>query len=168
MKRDEHLRNNVEGKRRKLRPSQVPAIRPLLEVLREGLGYTGPKRGCDTGSCGACAVLLDGEPVLSCLVLAVAANRREVSAVEGLTAHGQLHTLQVAFIEEGAVQCGFCTPGMLVAAYKLLQEKPIPTEVEIREALAGNLCRCTGYARIIAAVQRAAACGASAASGEAK
>lgn len=143
----------VNGERHSL---TVSTSRTLLEVLREDLGCTGPKCGCDTGSCGACAVLMEGEPVLSCLVLAVTANGKEVFTVEGLAERAQMRALQQAFLEEGAVQCGFCTPGMLVAAYKLLSDNPRPTEGQIRAALGGNLCRCTGYARIVAAVQAAA------------
>lgn len=129
----------------------------LLDVLREELGLTGTKKGCNEGECGACTVLLDGKPVNACLVLAVKADGREVTTVEGLAGPGGLHPLQQAFVEEGAVQCGFCTPGMLMAAKALLDTNPCPDEREIRAALAGNLCRCTGYVRIVRAVQRAAA-----------
>lgn len=129
----------------------------LLDVLRDELGLTGTKKGCNEGECGACTVLLDGKPVNACLVLAVKADGREVTTVEGLAGPGGLHPLQQAFVEEGAVQCGFCTPGMLMAAKVLLDANPCPDEREIRAALAGNLCRCTGYVRIVRAVQRAAA-----------
>lgn len=129
----------------------------LLEVLRDELGLTGTKKGCNEGECGACTVLLDGKPVNACLVLAVKADGREVTTVEGLAGPGGLHPLQQAFVEEGAVQCGFCTPGMLMAAKALLDTNPCPDEREIRAALAGNLCRCTGYVCIVRAVQRAAA-----------
>jgi carbon-monoxide dehydrogenase small subunit len=128
----------------------------LVDVLRERLSLTGTKKGCGTGDCGACTVLLDGLPVNSCLVLAVAADGSELITVEGLSSDGQLHPLQRAFVDEGAVQCGYCSPGMLLAAKALLDSRPHPTEDEIRHALAGNLCRCTGYGRIIAAVQAAA------------
>lgn len=134
---------------------QVTANTTLLQLLREDLALTGTKNGCGAGECGACTVLLNGEPVNSCLVLAVEAEGGEVVTVEGLS-EGALSPLQQAFIDEGAVQCGFCTPGMLVSARALLQRNPHPTEDEIRRALVGNLCRCTGYTRIISAVQRAA------------
>ncbi|MGC9397590.1 MAG: (2Fe-2S)-binding protein [Anaerolineae bacterium] len=130
----------------------VKSHHTLLQVLRNQLGITGPKPGCENGECGACTVLLDGEPVNSCLVLAVEADGREVETVEGLSADGDLHPLQKAFIEHNAVQCGFCTPGMLMSAKGLLERNPHPTEEDVREALAGNLCRCTGYVRIIDAV----------------
>ncbi|MBC7342476.1 MAG: (2Fe-2S)-binding protein [Clostridia bacterium] len=134
----------------------VPVNRTLLQVIREDLGLTGTKEGCGEGDCGACTVLLDGKPVNSCLVLAVEADGREITTVEGLAKDGKLHPLQQAFIDEGAVQCGFCTPGMLLAAKGLLDENPSPTEAEIRQGIAGNLCRCTGYVRIIKAIQKAA------------
>jgi carbon-monoxide dehydrogenase small subunit len=135
---------------------QVPVNRTLLQLIREDLGLTGTKEGCGEGDCGACTVLLDGKPVNSCLVLAVEADGREVVTVEGLARGGKLHPLQQAFIDEGAVQCGFCTPGMLMAAKGLLDENPHPTEAEIRQGIAGNLCRCTGYVRIVRAIQKAA------------
>jgi aerobic-type carbon monoxide dehydrogenase small subunit (CoxS/CutS family) len=127
----------------------------LLEVLREDLAHTGTKHGCELGECGACAVLLDGKPVLSCLVLALECNGREILTVEGLTQHGQLHPLQEAFADLGAAQCGYCTPGILVTAKSLLEKNPNPTRAEIREALSGNLCRCTGYLQIFEAVEEA-------------
>lgn len=135
---------------------RVPVNRTLLQLLRDDLGLTGTKEGCGEGDCGACTVLLDGKAVNSCLVLAVEADGKKVVTVEGLAQNGQLHPLQQAFIEEGAVQCGFCTPGMLLAAKGLLDENPSPTEAEIRQAIAGNLCRCTGYVRIVKAIQTAA------------
>jgi carbon-monoxide dehydrogenase small subunit len=130
--------------------------RTLLQVLREDLGLTGTKEGCGTGECGACTVLVDNEPVRSCLLLAVDANGREVTTIEGLSRDGQPHRVQQAFVDVGAVQCGFCTPGMVLVTKALLDTKPHPTEAEIREAISGNLCRCTGYAKIVKAVQ---ACG---------
>ena len=133
----------------------VPVHRTLLEVLREDLWLTGTKHGCEVGECGACTVLLDGEPVLSCLTLAVDAQGREITTVEGLAQNGELHPLQVAFAERGAAQCGYCTPGMLLTAKALLDKNPTPTEDEIREALSGNLCRCTGYLQILEAVRLA-------------
>ncbi len=117
---------------------------------------TGPKEGCGTGDCGACTVLLDGKPVTSCLVLAVSAQGKEITTVEGLAKDGVLHPIQRAFVERGGLQCGFCTPGMLLSAKALLDENPHPTREEIRFALAGNLCRCTGYDKIVEAVERAA------------
>jgi carbon-monoxide dehydrogenase small subunit len=123
----------------------------LLTVLRERLGLTGPKNGCEQGECGSCSVWLEGEVVCSCLVPAVQADGMLVHTVESL-ANGSLHPLQEAFVAAGAVQCGFCTPGMLVAAVELLRHNPEPTEREVREALSGNLCRCTGYQRIVDAV----------------
>ncbi|HEY77108.1 MAG TPA: (2Fe-2S)-binding protein [Thermoflexia bacterium] len=135
---------------------EVPSHMTLLQMLREKLAITGPKNGCSAGECGACTVLLDGEPVNSCMVLAVEVDGHEVVTVEGLAKEGQLTPLQQAFIEHNAVQCGFCTPGMLISAEALLKRNPHPTEEEIKEALVGNLCRCTGYIRIIRAVQTAA------------
>lgn len=128
----------------------------LLEVLRDSLGLTGTKEGCSTGHCGACTVLVNGEPVSSCLLLAVEADGQAVTTVEGLARNGDLHPVQTAFIEKGALQCGFCTSGMMLAAVALLEGNPQPGEQEIRMALAGNLCRCTGYRKIVEAVQRAA------------
>jgi aerobic-type carbon monoxide dehydrogenase small subunit (CoxS/CutS family) len=129
----------------------------LLEVLREDLGHTGTKHGCELGECGACAVLLDGKPVLSCLVLALECSGREVLTVEGLSGDGRLHPLQDAFADLGAAQCGYCTPGILLASRALLEEDPKPSREAIVEALAGNLCRCTGYIKIFEAVELAAA-----------
>ncbi len=134
------------------------AVRPqwsLLEVLRDQLELTGTNDGCRTGNCGACTVLLDGRPVTSCLMLALDADGREVTTIEGLSANGELHPLQRAFVEHGAIQCGYCTPGMILSAYALLKENPQPTEHDVRLALIGNLCRCTGYAKIIEAVMAA-------------
>jgi len=134
----------------------VPDNMTLLQMLREALALTGTKNGCGAGECGACTVLLDGEPVNSCLVLAVEVDGAEIVTVEGLAHDDQLDVVQQAFVDEGGVQCGFCTPGMLISARALLDRNPSPTEQEIREALVGNLCRCTGYTRIVQAVQKAA------------
>ena len=128
----------------------------LLEVLREDLGLTGTKHGCELGECGACAVLVDGEPLLSCLLLAVESDGRDVTTVEGLAAGGQLHPLQEYFADLGAAQCGYCTPGILLTAEALLEDNPLPSRDEVRVALAGNLCRCTGYTKILDAVELAA------------
>ncbi|MBN1179021.1 MAG: (2Fe-2S)-binding protein [Anaerolineae bacterium] len=134
----------------------VPSNLTLLQLLREKLALTGTKNGCEAGECGACTVLLDGEPVNSCMVLAVEVDGHEVVTVEGLAEDDQLSALQQAFVEHNAVQCGFCTPGMLISSHALLQRNPHPTADEVREALVGNLCRCTGYVRIVEAVQDAA------------
>lgn len=134
-------------------------VRPeetLVETLRERLGLTGTKQGCDLGDCGACTVLFDGEPVLSCLMLAADADGHTVLTIEGLSRGEHLHPVQQAFHEEGAVQCGFCTPGMVLASKALLDVTPTPSDSEIRHALSGNLCRCTGYTKIVRAVKRAA------------
>jgi aerobic-type carbon monoxide dehydrogenase small subunit (CoxS/CutS family) len=135
---------------------ELDAGRTLLSVLRGELGLTGSKEGCDDSECGACMVLLDGRPVNSCSFLALQADGREVTTVEGLANGSELHPLQRAFLEHGGVQCGFCTPGMLISASALLTSNPHPTEDEIRAGLSGNLCRCTGYVGIVAAVQSAA------------
>ena len=128
----------------------------LLGVLREQLDFTGTKRGCDTGDCGACTVIMDGKPINACLVLAMKADGRNILTIEGLAERGKLHPTQEAFIEKGALQCGFCTPGMLLSAKALLDNKPNPTIEEIKTSIAGNLCRCTGYIKIIEAIQVAA------------
>jgi aerobic-type carbon monoxide dehydrogenase small subunit (CoxS/CutS family) len=148
------LRLRVNGEEREV---LAPVHHSLLEVLREELGLTGTKHGCELGECGTCAVLLDGRPVLSCLTLPVECEGRAVTTVEGMAENGKLHPLQQAFADLGAAQCGYCTPGFLLASQALLAEKPAATRTEIAEALAGNLCRCTGYLKIFEAVERAAA-----------
>jgi carbon-monoxide dehydrogenase small subunit len=124
----------------------------LLEVLREDLGLTGTKRGCDLGTCGACTVLIEGKPYLSCLTLAVDVQGKKIVTIEGLTQEGELHPLQKAFVEKGAIQCGFCTPGMILTAKAFLDENPHPSEGEVKRAISGNLCRCTGYVKIVEAI----------------
>ena len=135
----------------------VAPNRRLLDVLREELHLTGTKEGCGIGECGACTVLLNGRPLNSCLILAGQAQGSEITTIEGVeTEDGDLHPLQEAFLEEGAVQCGFCTPGMVLSALALLRKNPGPSEDEIKEAISGNLCRCTGYKQIVEAIQAAA------------
>ena len=134
----------------------VETHRTLVEVLRETLGFTGTKKSCSEGECGACTVLLDGKPVASCLVLAVAAQGKEIVTIEGLSQGEKLHPVQEAFVKYAAIQCGFCTPGMVLAAKAFLEENPEPTPVEVRRAISGNLCRCTGYQQIVDAVMAAA------------
>jgi len=124
----------------------------LLEVLRENLELTGAKEGCGEGACGTCTVLLDGKPVRSCLTLAVEAQAKQIETIEGLASDGELHPVQKAFIEHGAIQCGFCTPAMILTTKALLEENPIPSEGEARRAISGVVCRCTGYAKIVAAM----------------
>jgi len=124
----------------------------LLEVLREDLGLTGTKRACDLGTCGACTVLIDRKPYLSCLTLAVAAQGKEIMTIEGLGQGGELHPLQKAFVEKGALQCGFCTPGMILTAKAFLDEHPHPSEGDVKKAISGNICRCTGYVKIVEAI----------------
>jgi carbon-monoxide dehydrogenase small subunit len=133
----------------------VNPSKTLLEVLREDLQLTGTKHGCELGECGACAVLVKGEPVLSCLALAVESTDARITTIEGITEHGQLHPLQDAFADLGGSQCGYCTPGIILTAKALLDQNPDPTTEQIKEALAGNLCRCTGYLQIIESVQEA-------------
>ena len=133
--------------------------RTLLEVLREELGLTGTKEGCDAGDCGTCTVLLDGKPVPSCLVLAVEAQGKDILTIEGLANGPELHPIQKAFVDHGATQCGFCSPGMILTGKALLDRNPNPSEAEVRKAISGNLCRCTGYVKIIEAIMIAAAQG---------
>ena len=144
----------VNGRRYAL---EVDAKDLLLDVVRENLGFTGTKRGCENGECGACTVLIDGKAENSCLVLAVTAEGKDILTIEGLSDGLTLHPLQQAFVDNAAVQCGFCAPGMLLSAKALLDGNPNPSEYEIREAIAGNLCRCSGYLKIVKAVQHAAA-----------
>ena len=142
-----NLKINGESYQLNVKPNVL-----LLDLIREEIGLTGTKRGCGAGECGACTVLLEGRPINSCLILAVEANEKNVITIEGLAKDGQLHPLQEAFIEEGAVQCGFCTPGMLLSAKALLDVNSNPQKEEIKKAIAGNLCRCTGYTKIIKAI----------------
>ena len=138
------------------RETAVDSNATLLDVLRQDLFLTGAKEGCGEGACGSCTVLLDGRPVRSCLTLALEARDREVTTIEGLAQGGKLTPVQEAFVERGAVQCGFCTPGMILTATAFLAQNPDPTEEEVRYALSGNICRCTGYAKIVEAVLAAA------------
>ena len=131
---------------------RIDPNRTLLEVLREDLGLTGAKKACDLGGCGACTVLVNGRPVYSCQILALDCQEKDVLTIEGLANDGCLHPIQEAFIRHGAVQCGFCTPGMILTAKALLDDNPKPTEEEVRNALTGNLCRCTGYDKIVEAI----------------
>jgi carbon-monoxide dehydrogenase small subunit len=134
----------------------VETHRTLVEVLRDTLGLTGTKKSCNEGECGACTVLMDGKPVASCLVLAVAAQGKEITTIEGLSHGEKLDPVQEAFVKHTAIQCGFCTPGMVMAAKAFLDETPKPTSAEVRKAIAGNLCRCTGYQQIVDAIMAAA------------
>jgi aerobic-type carbon monoxide dehydrogenase small subunit (CoxS/CutS family) len=148
-----HVSLTVNGEAREL---LVPLHKTLLEVLREELDLTGTKHGCELGECGTCTVLVDGEPILSCLALPAALEGTAITTVEGMADGGRLHPLQQAFAELGAAQCGYCTPGILLTAKALLDETSAPTRQAIKEALAGNLCRCTGYTKILDAVELAA------------
>jgi carbon-monoxide dehydrogenase small subunit len=136
----------------KLHSLTIDPNKTLLQVLRQDLGLTGAKEACDSGGCGSCTVLMDGRPVYSCLVLALDAQGKDILTIEGLADGGRLHQLQEAFIEHGAVQCGFCTPGVILSAKALLDENPSPTEEDVKEAISGNICRCTGYTKIIEAI----------------
>ncbi len=131
----------------------IPVNRTLTQVLRENLKLTGTKQGCSVGDCGSCTVLMDGQPVNSCLVLAVEAEGRAIQTIEGLAEDGKLHPIQQAFVDQGGIQCGFCSPGMILSAKALLDKNPSPTGPEIREAISGNLCRCTGYQKIVDAIE---------------
>ena len=147
------LNLTVNGK-----PYQLSVLpwRTLLEVIREDLGLTGTKEGCGLGECGACTVLMDGRAVNSCLVLASEAEGKQITTIEGLAQGDKLHPIQQAFVDHGGLQCGFCTPGMIMAAKALLDKNPTPTEEEVKRGIAGNLCRCTGYAKIIESIKAAA------------
>ena len=138
------------------RPLLLPVHKTLLEVLREDMQLTGTKHGCELGECGTCTVLVDGRPQLSCLLLPVQLEGRAITTIEGMARGSELHPLQIAFAELGAAQCGYCSPGILLSARSLLESNPSPTRDEIKEALAGNLCRCTGYVKILEAVELAA------------
>lgn len=150
----EHYQLRVNGENRPVNDAWLGES--LLYVLRERLGLAGTKNACEQGECGSCSVLIDGVLVCSCLVLAASAVDREVSTVESLAPDGDLSDVQQAFVEAGAVQCGFCTPGLIMTVHDLLDQNPSPTDLEVREAISGNLCRCTGYVRIFDAVQRVA------------
>lgn len=147
------MKINVNSRDYKI-PSQP--WRTLLDVLRNELGFTGTKEGCGTGSCGSCTVLMDGQAVNACLVFVAETKGKTITTIEGISREGKLHPLQQAFIDEGAVQCGFCTPGVILTAKAFLDSNPQPSETEIREAIAGNLCRCTGYDKIVRAIMKAA------------
>ena len=144
-----HIQLTVNGENYRLR---VEAHKTLLDILREDLELTGTKKGCDTGDCGACSVIMNGKLINSCLVLAGEANNGEILTIEGLSHGGELHPIQRSFIDHGAIQCGYCTPGMILAAKALLDVNPEPSEQEARSAICGNLCRCTGYNKIIEAI----------------
>jgi carbon-monoxide dehydrogenase small subunit len=148
------IKLRVNGQEREI---MVEPRQTLLDALRYDLGLTGTKEGCGDGNCGSCTVLLDGQAINSCLVFAIELDGQEVTTIEGLYQGGNLHPLQQAFIDEGAVQCGFCTPGMILAAKALLDSNPYPTEAEVRLAIAGNLCRCTGYDKIVRAILKVTA-----------
>jgi carbon-monoxide dehydrogenase small subunit len=147
------IKLRVNGQEREI---IVEPRQTLLDALRYDLGLTGTKEGCGDGNCGSCTVLLDGKAINSCLVFAIEVDGQEITTIEGLFQAGKLHPLQQAFIDEGAVQCGFCTPGMILTAKALLDSNPNPTEVEVRQAIAGNLCRCTGYDKIVRAILKVA------------
>ena len=153
MRRRVPVELSVNGEAREL---HLPPQRVLLDALREDLNLTGTKRGCDLGTCGCCTVLLDGRPVLSCLVLAKLAEGHDVTTIEGVAPPGTLHPVQRAFVDLGATQCGFCTPGFIMTAVAYLRDHPRPSRKELERALSGNLCRCTGYIKILDAVEAAA------------
>jgi carbon-monoxide dehydrogenase small subunit len=148
------IKLDVNGEAHKV---AVAPYHTLCDVLRDRLGFTEVKKGCGSGECGACTVLVDGKAVNSCLTLAVKANGRQITTIKGLSKNGKLHPLQEEFIKHGAIQCGYCTPGMIMAAKALLDSNPHPSEQEVREAISGNLCRCTGYQQIVEAIMAAAA-----------
>ncbi len=153
MANQKRIRTKVNGKEHE---AEIEPRVLLVHFIRDGLGLTGTHIGCDTTNCGACTVLLDGKPVKSCTLFAVQANGREIRTIEGIATNGKLHPLQEGFKEEHGLQCGFCTPGMIMSACALLQKNPHPTEEDIRRGISGNLCRCTGYQNIVKAVQYAA------------
>jgi len=155
MNKPQHFHLQLKVNNEAARVSVDPG-KTLLEVLREDLSLTGTKHGCELGECGACTVLVDGKPVLSCLVLAIECEGTNIETIEGMAVKGQLHPLQIAFAEHGGLQCGYCTPGVLMSAKALLENEDDPTRPQIREALSGNLCRCTGYQQIIESVEHAA------------
>ncbi len=144
---------NVNGGNYQL---EIEPHRTLVEVLRDTLGFTGTKKSCNEGECGACTVIMDGKPVASCLVLALDAQGKKILTIEGLAQGEELHPIQVAFVRKGGIQCGFCTPGMIMSAKALLDKNPNPTTGEVRKAIAGNLCRCTGYQQIVDSIMSAA------------
>jgi len=150
MKREVTLLVNDKAYRVAVEPGEL-----LVDVLRERLSLTGTKKGCGTGDCGACTVIMDGRPVSSCLVLAVAAENKPIQTIEGLSENGGLHPLQESFVRHGAIQCGYCTPGMIMMAKSILDQNPNPTEAEVRAGISGNLCRCTGYVKIVDAIMDA-------------
>jgi aerobic carbon-monoxide dehydrogenase small subunit len=152
MMKSERIKLRINGK---VHEATVPPNKLLLDVLREDLALTGSKRGCDDSSCGACTVLVNGEPQMSCLMLAVCYQDEEITTIEGVARRGELDPLQRGFVTEGGAQCGYCTPGMILTAKHLLAKNPEPSEEEIKEALSGNLCRCTGYTQILASIGRA-------------
>jgi carbon-monoxide dehydrogenase small subunit len=147
------IRLRVNGQEQEI---MVEPRQTLLDTLRHELGLTGTKEGCGNGSCGSCTVLINGKAVNSCLVFAVEADDQDITTIEGLSQGGELHPLQQAFIDEGAIQCGFCTPGVILTAKALLEANPHPTEAQVRQAIAGNLCRCTGYDKIVRAILKVA------------
>lgn len=151
MKQIIHLSINGKAYELAVKPTQT-----LVDLIRYDLGLTGTKKGCEVGDCGSCTVLLNGKPVNSCLVLAMQADGCEITTIEGLESEEGLHPLQKAFVENQGAQCGFCTPGMILSAKSLLDQNPKPSETEIRKAISGNLCRCTGYAKIVTSIQAAA------------